>query len=118
VTLETLLNECALRGVTLARDGDGLTFEGPDDALTPELLDALVEHKTSVVVGLAWLDDPTAGGNHPPPGWRCPPEHVAEAREILEGYLAEGAPPDLARDMARHELWARLRARAPQARAA
>ena len=49
---ETIIHECARRGISLAIDGDAIRCDGPEGSLTVRLLEALVTHKTSVLARL------------------------------------------------------------------
>lgn len=50
MSARTLLEELAARGVELrVDDTDHLEYEGPEDVVTPELLDRLRQHKTGLV---------------------------------------------------------------------
>ncbi len=106
----SLLEELGRLGVELRVDGGHLEYEGPEEAITAELLDRLTEHKPSLIKLLEWerrklekadrrglvirrskvpgylaLHDPTAGEWHDFPAADCFPSMVAEATDSIAG---------------------------------
>ncbi len=51
-TLPTLLQECAGREIRLTAHGEQLTIDGPKEALTSELIEALETHKPALLAYL------------------------------------------------------------------
>lgn len=106
----TLLKHLERLGVELRANGDHLEYEGPEEEITPELLNRLRENKPSLIKLLEWerreqeahrrgfvaewsrepgwisLHDPTMGEWHDFPARDCFPSIVALAR----GRAGEG----------------------------
>ena len=53
MNMRVLLEELKRLGVELRADGDYLCYEGPEEAITPELLDRLKQHKAKLIKVLA-----------------------------------------------------------------
>ena len=49
MSAQVLLEELAALGITLRSDGTDLEYEGPEEAVTPELLDRLRRHRAELV---------------------------------------------------------------------
>lgn len=64
MTARALLSDLTAHGVSLSVDAGRLAYDGPDDVLTDEVLDALAAHKSEM---LALLSDRPA-----PVRWRHP----------------------------------------------
>jgi hypothetical protein len=104
MSFRALLEELEGLGVELRVDGDHLEYEGPEDEITPELLDRIRENKPSLMQLLEWerrkseeadrrgfvarrgrepgwvsLHDPTTGEWHDFPARDCFPSIVEEA---------------------------------------
>lgn len=54
MSARALLEELEALGVELRADGDHLEYEGPEEEITPELLDRLMENKHSLIKLLQW----------------------------------------------------------------
>lgn len=54
MSARALLEELEALGVELRADGDHLEYEGPEEEITPELLDRLTENKHSLIKLLQW----------------------------------------------------------------
>jgi len=52
MTAQSLLQDLATRGVTLAANGDHLDIDAPDDVLTDEVLATLKAHKAELLASL------------------------------------------------------------------
>jgi hypothetical protein len=101
---KVLLNQLERLGVELRANDDHLEYEGPEEEITPELLNRLRENKPSLIKLLEWqrrkqeealrrgfvakwsrepgwisLHDPTAGEWHDVRARDCFPSIVAEA---------------------------------------
>ena len=53
MSVQDLLEELAALDVELRADGDHLRYEGPEEAVTPELLNRLRQHKAELIKTLA-----------------------------------------------------------------
>ena len=53
MNIRTMLEELTRLGVELRAEGDYLCYEGPEEAVTPGLLDRLREHKAELIKVLA-----------------------------------------------------------------
>ncbi len=71
-TAANLIDRCRQHGVTLYLDGDQLRFRGPRGALTPELRQAVAQHRAEVVRLLLR----PAGQDTPPPPQRFRPSYL------------------------------------------
>jgi TubC N-terminal docking domain len=110
---KVLLKQLERLGVELRANGDHLEYEGPEEEITPELLNRLRENKPSLIKLLEWerlkqeeahrrgflaklsrehgwisLHDPTSGEWHDFPARDCFPSIVAEARARRKGGAA------------------------------
>ena len=52
LSLPTVLRDCLDREIQLTAHGNELTVDGPQEAVTAELIDALREHKPAVLIYL------------------------------------------------------------------
>jgi hypothetical protein len=107
---KVLLKRLERLGVELRANGDHLEYEGPEEEITPELLERLREHKLSLIKLLEWqrrkqeeahrrgfiakwssepgwisLHDPTTGAWHDFPAHDCFPSIVVEAGARSKG---------------------------------
>jgi hypothetical protein len=75
-----LIVACRQQGITMAADGEDLRVEGPDEALTADLLDRLKAHKAELLTAIAHRD------LLPP----LPPAAEARRRKVLALLARDG----------------------------
>lgn len=79
---ETLLAEAHRLGITLFPAGDKLRVDAPKGALSPDLRQALADHKPEILA----LLKPVSDGERPP--LDRPPENEVELRRLID-WLAD-----------------------------